>query len=103
MQERNTLCRLEWLPSIADKVVRARSIQALGSMGKVYLPKSSHWKADLMGQLMRFPAGKYDDGVDVMSLIGRGLEYARAPKIPAKTEVRQPLVARGGPNSWMHR
>lgn len=101
MQERQTLCRLEWLSSIADKVTRARSIQARGSMGKVFMPKNAPWKADLMLQLMKFPGGKYDDGVDVMSLFGRGLEYAKTPKMDApRTPNYRPI--RRGPNAWMH-
>jgi len=101
MQERETPCRLEWLPSIADKVVRARAIQARCAMGKVHLPKAAPWKADLMSQLMRFPAGKYDDGVDVLSLIGRGLEFANSPKLPAPPSNGHAPIRRGGPNSWM--
>jgi len=101
MQERETLCRLEWLPSIADKVVRARAIQARCAMGKVYLPKSAPWKADLFSQLMRFPAGKYDDGVDVLSLIGRGLEFANAPKLPQANTNGVHINRTRGPNAWM--
>jgi len=101
MQERETPCRLEWLPSIADKVVRARAIQARCAMGKVYMPKAAPWKADLMSQLMRFPAGKYDDGVDVLSLIGRGLEFANAPKLPQPQSNGHAPIRRGGPQAWM--
>jgi predicted phage terminase large subunit-like protein len=101
MQERGALCRLEWLPSIADKVVRARAIQARCAMGKVFLPKSAPWKADLMSQLMRFPAGKYDDGVDVLSLIGRGLQFINAPKLPQGTNGHAPIARPRGPNAWM--
>jgi predicted phage terminase large subunit-like protein len=90
MTERGTLCRLEWLSSIHDKVVRARPFQARAAMGNVYVPKQAPWKAELMSQLMRFPAGKYDDAVDVCSLIGRGLEHARPPAIPKSAPVRQP-------------
>lgn len=100
MLERNALCRLEWLPSIADKVARARAIQARCAMGKVWLPKSAGWKSDLMGQLMRFPAGKYDDGVDVLSLIGRGLEFARDPQLP-KPVTNDVVVRPRGPHAWM--
>jgi predicted phage terminase large subunit-like protein len=105
MQERMAMCRIEWLPSIGDKVVRARAIQARASMGKVYLPKFAGWKADLMGQLMRFPAGKYDDGVDVMSLIGRGLEFARTPAIEKPKQVVQQTILRSGrqDHGWMRR
>lgn len=101
MQERETPCRLEWLPSIADKVVRARAIQARCAMGKVFMPKAAPWKADLMSQLMRFPAGKYDDGVDVLSLIGRGLEFANAPKLPQPQGNGHAPIRHRGPNAWM--
>lgn len=86
MQEREAFCRIEWLASIADKPTRARSIQAKASMGKVFLPKNAPWKAELLSQLMRFPAGKYDDGVDVMSLFGRGLEFIKGPKKKTNVE-----------------
>lgn len=75
MSERKAFCRVEWLASIADKPTRARSFQAMSSMGKVFFPKNAQWKADVIGQLLRFPAGKHDDSVDVCSLIGRGLQY----------------------------
>jgi predicted phage terminase large subunit-like protein len=79
MNERRAYCRVEWLPSVHDKPARARSFQALASMNKVMVPITAPWKAELLGQLTRFPAGKYDDGVDVCSLIGRGLETVRLP------------------------
>ena len=103
MQERRTGCRLEWLASIADKVVRARAFQARAAMGNVFLPATAPWLPDLMGQLMRFPAGKHDDGVDVCSLIGRGLEHARAPEVPKVKRPDAPQYTR--PNhdglSWL--
>jgi predicted phage terminase large subunit-like protein len=79
MTERNALCRLEWLSSVHDKENRCRPFQARAAMGNVYMPAHAPWKPELMSQLMRFPAGKYDDGVDVCSLMGRGLEHARPP------------------------
>lgn len=78
MQERDAWCRIEWLSSIADKPTRARSIQGRASMGKVFFPKKAEWKEHVLGQLLRFPAGKNDDAVDVLSLIGRGLEHIRS-------------------------
>jgi predicted phage terminase large subunit-like protein len=103
MQERQTLCRLEWLPSIGDKVVRARAFQARAAMGNVYIPSQAPWLPDLMSQLMRFPAGKYDDGVDVCSLIGRGLEHARPPQIPEtrRREVPSDPPRRNDGLGWM--
>jgi phage terminase large subunit-like protein len=70
-------------------------------MGKVFLPTAPMpWKADLLGQLTRFPAGRFDDSVDVCSLIGRGLEHVRSPKIARALERRQADTP-AGPNEWM--
>ena len=88
MQEREAYCRIEWLASINDKPTRARPIQALASMGKVFLPKKAIWKDRLLMQLLRFPAAKYDDAVDVMSLFGRGMEFIRAPKLRKQEEAK---------------
>jgi predicted phage terminase large subunit-like protein len=82
MVERQAACRIEWLPSISDKPTRARSFQALASMGRVYWPKHAEWKSDVVGQLLRFPAGKHDDAVDVCSLLGRGLQFIGTKKKP---------------------
>jgi phage terminase large subunit-like protein len=66
--------------ALGDREDRAsEAIQALASMGKVILPMEASWKAELLGQLTRFPAGRYDDGVDVCSRIGRGLEMMAIP------------------------
>jgi predicted phage terminase large subunit-like protein len=80
MNERKAYCRIEWLASVTEKTARARSFQAMASMGKIMVPVEAPWKAELIGQLTRFPAGKYDDGVDVCSLIGRGLEMLPAAR-----------------------
>lgn len=85
-------CRLEWLPSIADKVTRARAIQALAAQKMICWPKVSSWRPEVEKQLLQFPSGKYDDAVDVFSLIGRGLEhtaYARKPMKKKLAEVSQ--------------
>lgn len=96
LQERQAYCRIEWMASIHDKESRARSIQALASMGKVFLPKNAVWRADVWGQLIRFPAGKHDDAVDVFSLLGRGLEHVGPVSKPKKT-----TQAFTGSGSWM--
>ena len=95
MQEREAYCWLEWLPSIADKTARARSIQARASMGKVFFPRHATWKNEVMQQMLRFPTGKHDDAVDVFSLIGRALEGLVAPPM------KQPTQERAGEHNWM--
>jgi len=82
MQERGAYCWIEWLSSISDKTTRARGIQARASMGKVFFPKRALWKDRITTQMLRFPAGKHDDAVDVLSLIGRGLDMVKDAKKP---------------------
>lgn len=86
MTERNAFCRIEWMPSVSDKPTRARTIQGMASMGKVFLPKNAPWKGDILNQLLRFPAGKNDDIVDVFSLIGRGMEFVKPKRKPIEIE-----------------
>ena len=71
MRERNVHCRLEWLPSVADKPTRARSFQAMAATGRVHFEPG----ADL-SEFLVFPAGKHDDDVDTASLIGRAIDQA---------------------------
>jgi predicted phage terminase large subunit-like protein len=92
MTERQALCRMEWLPSIHDKPTRARNFQALASMGKVLWPKQATWKADVLGQLLRFPAGKHDDAVDVCGLLGRGLQFVGVGKRKTTLTIAQPVA-----------
>lgn len=94
MQERNAYCVIEWMASISDKTARARPIQARASMGKVFLPKKADWKEHVFSQILRFPAGKNDDAVDVLGLIGRGLETIKSATKPREK-------ARATASGWM--
>lgn len=80
MRERKVFCRLEWLPSIADKPTRARSFQAMAASGRVYFERD----ADL-SEFLVFPAGKHDDEVDVAGMIGRALDQAHPAIVPVAT------------------
>lgn len=71
MRERGVHCRLEWLPSVADKPTRARSFQAMAATGRIHFEPG----ADL-SEFLVFPAGKHDDEVDTASLIGRAIDQA---------------------------
>lgn len=87
MRERKVHCRLEWLPSVADKPTRARSFQAMAATGRVHFEQG----ADL-SQFLVFPAGKHDDEVDTASLIGRAIDQAH----PAIVKAKQGRTARDG-------
>lgn len=95
MIERELSCRIEWLPSIADKPTRGRNFQAMASMGRVFWPRTATWKADVIGQLLRFPAGRHDDAVDVCSMIGRGLQFIGSKRTKVRINLDEPA------GSWM--
>lgn len=64
-----------------NKEARAQGIRARMAMGKVFLPRGASFIEHLVNELMRFPQGKHDDQVDVLSLVGLGLDSVYAPKI----------------------
>lgn len=68
--------------SSSDKPTRARAIQGRMSMGKVYFPIHADFTANLERELLRFPAGKNDDQVDTLSLIGRMLASMVGGDVP---------------------
>lgn len=73
MRERGVAVRMEPLPSINDKPTSARGFQSRAATGRVYLPDGPEGDA-VLDELIRFPAGKYDDEVDACSKIGRALD-----------------------------
>lgn len=78
MQERNTFCATDWLPhGGADKAVNARAFQAMCAQGQVQFP-DTEWAERVIDQLLRFPAGKFDDAVDTCGLFGRHVDKAWA-------------------------
>lgn len=84
MRERNVHCRVEWLPSVADKPTRARSFQAMAATGRVHFEPA----ADI-AEFLVFPAGKHDDEVDTASLIGRAIDQAH-PAIVSTQAKKKP-------------
>lgn len=85
MRERKAMCRLEWLPSIQDKPTRARGAQARAAMGMVYIPEGPDGD-EIVNEYVRFPAGRHDDDVDNLSLMGRALDELH-PAIVSAAEI----------------
>jgi predicted phage terminase large subunit-like protein len=71
----NCYPRLEWLIRSGDKVAMARAFQGLAASGKVHIPRCG-WGDRLIEQIVAFPAGKHDDGVDVLALFGMAIQQA---------------------------
>ncbi len=81
MDERRVYCRMEWVPSIHDKPTRARSIQARAAMGKVSIMEGPQGDR-VLDQCSAFPAGKNDDAVDVLGMVGRAIDEAWPGVLP---------------------
>lgn len=94
MAEQRAYCAREQFVSIADKPTRARSFQARCAMGKVYLPHSAPWVADLIKELLSFPVGVTDDQVDALGLAGRLLDKMTGGKPRATVQTKQDRWAR---------
>lgn len=91
MAERGVNCRLEYLPTIADKPTMAQSIIATAGMGKLFWPRAA-WVPELQRQCLVFPAGSPDDGVDTLGLLGRGADSLGRAWTPAPVVVPLPMV-----------
>jgi predicted phage terminase large subunit-like protein len=80
----------EQFPTRADKQVRAQSIRGRMSMDGLYVPTSAPWYADFRAELLSFPAGKHDDQVDALGLVGQLLDVMIEGRLPPKPEPEKP-------------
>ncbi|MFO0448722.1 MAG: phage terminase large subunit [Pseudomonadota bacterium] len=74
--------------SRTDKAIRAQSIRGRMAQLGLYVPTSAPWASDLISELLQFPAGKHDDQVDALSLIGQLLDHIDAGFSRKKEEER---------------
>jgi predicted phage terminase large subunit-like protein len=72
-RERGAYCARVGLAPVGDKAARAQAIRGRMAQGKVLLPKGVDWAGRLVDELLLFPAGAFDDQVDVLGLFGRML------------------------------
>ena len=85
MRQRKIWLNVEPMPHVGDKAANARSFQAIAKQGMVYIPLCE-WGDELIRQLLKFPAGAYDDKVDVCGIMGRLIHriFEISPKVPEK-------------------
>lgn len=78
MRERRAYTVREQFPTRGDKAIRAQSIRSSMAMNGLYVPINAPWYADLRSELLSFPAGKHDDQVDALGLVGQLLDRMRS-------------------------
>jgi predicted phage terminase large subunit-like protein len=81
------LCEPGAVPDTArDKATRAQSIRGRMSIDGLYVPEAAPWWADCRAELLSFPAGRHDDFVDALGLVGQLLDRMIEGRIPPKRE-----------------
>lgn len=96
MAETGTYINLVEITPSQDKETRAQSIAARVAMGKVFIPKGPIWDR-LVEEMLAFPNGIHDDGVDMLSLFGLGL----SSQFGSKGKKPQPAQPKFGTLGWV--
>jgi predicted phage terminase large subunit-like protein len=78
MRERQAYVARAQFPTRGDKAVRAQSIRGRMELDGLYVPVKAGWYPAFRAELLSFPAGKFDDGVDALGLIGQVLDRMSA-------------------------
>lgn len=107
MRERRAFTVREQFPTRGDKAIRAQSIRSSMAMNGLYVPMNAPWYADLRSELLSFPAGKHDDQVDALGLVGQLLDRmlsglkAIEPKKPDNRSGYRPAYTEANENDWI--
>ena len=87
--------------------MRAQSIRGRMALEGLYVPTKAPWFAEFKREQLSFPAGKHDDQVDALGLIGQLLDQMVAgvkPRQPEKPKVNsgyRPIGLDERPLDWM--
>lgn len=73
-RERKAYVAREAFPTRGDKAIRAQSIRGRMAQEGLYVPINASWYPALRAELLSFPAGKHDDQVDALGLVGQLLD-----------------------------
>lgn len=87
MRERKAYVFRDQFPTRGDKAIRAQSIRGRMALEGLYVPINAEWYPDLRSELLSFPAGKHDDQVDALGLVGQLLDKMTSGQHPPKPEV----------------
>jgi predicted phage terminase large subunit-like protein len=85
-RERRAYVPRDQFPTRGDKAIRAQSIRGRMASEGLYVQAFAPWLADLQSELLSFPAGKHDDQVDALGLVGQLLDKMISGKAAKSTE-----------------
>ena len=105
-RERQAFCFRQQFPARGDKAVRAQSIRGRMALEGLYVPTGASWYPTFRTELLSFPAGKHDDQVDALGLVGQLLDQMvpgqkpRAPEKPKPDSGYRPFNLGERPLDW---
>lgn len=73
-RERKAYVKRTQFPTRGDKSIRAQSIRGRMALESLFVNQQASYFADFRAELLSFPAGKHDDQVDALGLIGQLLD-----------------------------
>ena len=94
----------EQFPTRGDKAVRCQSMRGRMAVDGLYVPESAPWYPDFRAELLSFPAGRHDDQVDALGLVGQLLERMVAGRTPPKIVSKPPksgYISEPETESWI--
>lgn len=104
MRERRAYVARQQFPTRGDKSIRAQSIRGRMAHDGLNVPAAAAWRADLESELMSFPAGKHDDQVDALGLVGQLLDQMTAGRAIDTTQPkprdRYARASQRGASGW---
>jgi predicted phage terminase large subunit-like protein len=77
-RERSAFVFREQFPTRGDKSIRAQSMRGRMALDGLYVPVNAPWYPAFRSELLSFPAGKHDDCVDAIGLVGQLLDKMTA-------------------------
>lgn len=89
------------------RALRAQSIRGRMALEGLYVPTNASWYPMLRSELLSFPAGKHDDQIDALGLVGQLLDQMvpgqkpKAPEKPKPDSGYRPFAFAERPNDWM--
>lgn len=93
LRERKIYIARAEFPTKGDKSIRAQSIRGRMAMDGLYCPFHLSWFSEFKRELMTFPAGKNDDMVDALGLIGQVLDKMVPGRKRADPDVKPKLFS----------
>lgn len=106
-RERQAWVYRRQFPTRGDKAVRAQSIRGRMALQGLYVPINADWLPDFRTELLSFPAGKNDDQVDTLGLVGQLLETIMhgqplpKPEPAERSQEYVPYAPAQADNDWM--